>query len=442
MDELHVSKYGVQQHRTEEVAAIIEKMPMRFSLYVSLIILLIAACLVFFGWTIKYPDLVKGQISISAPQSPVKLVAAVSGKMDIMAPPGDSVKAGAYLAVIKNPAVTTDVVLVDSLLNRINIYRPDYGIRRSFFPEKVSLGELNNKYFAFLTALYQYLDYYHTDPIGQQEKITQSLLEENRQLLATANDQSGILERKYRLAERDFKRDSNLFANQVIDRSDIDKSNLNLINYEQEAKAISKDIYSDKYQMEEASNKLQQLAVQRIDKERELRVGLFNSYFELKESIRQWEKTYVFIAPFDGKIDYLNFWKSGDYVSSGKEVFSVIPPGKEVFGQVYLPETGAGKVQVGQDVIIKLNNSPYEEYGIMKGQVRSMSLVTNQQVDGNSQNKSDVFLVTVGLPGGLTTNYGRPLHFYFDAKGSAEIVTRDRRLYERLFDNLKYRVKQ
>jgi hypothetical protein len=78
----------------------------------------------------------------------------------------------------------------------------------------------------------------------------------------------------------------------------------------------------------------------------------------------------------------------------------------------------------------------------MKGQVRSMSLVTNQQTDGNTQNKSDVFLVTIGLPGGLTTNYGRPLNFYFDAKGTAEIITRDRRLYERLFDNLKYRVKQ
>ena len=443
MDKLHFSGNGTQQQRSEEVAAIIEKMPMRFSLYVSLLVLLIAAILCFFGGTIKYPDLVKGQISISARQAPVKLVAAVSGKLDILHPlSGEAVRSGEYLAVVKNPAVTADVQLVDSLLHRINIYHPKYPSDRGIFPEKVALGELNSKYFSFLTALYQYLDYYNTDPIGKQERITKKLLDDDQQMLAAANDQSDILQRKYTLAEKDFKRDSSLFANKVIDRSDLEKSNLSLINYEQEAKAVSKDIYSDQYQIDEAVNKIQQLSVQKTDKERELQVGLLNSYFELLENIRQWEKTYVFIAPFDGKIEYLNFWKNGDFVSSGKEIFSVIPPGKEIFGQMYLPETGAGKVHIGQDVIVKLNNSPYEEYGIMKGQVRSMSLVTNQQTDGNTQNKSDVFLVTIGLPGGLTTNYGRPLNFYFDAKGTAEIITRDRRLYERLFDNLKYRVKQ
>ena len=70
----------------------------------------------------------------------------------------------------------------------------------------------------------------------------------------------------------------------------------------------------------------------------------------------------------------------------------------------------AEEVHLGQDVIVKLNNSPYEEYGVMKGKVANISQVTNQQqTEQTGQNKVDVFLVTVSLPQGLKTNFGSAL---------------------------------
>ncbi|MEJ5994052.1 hypothetical protein WG904_06410 [Pedobacter sp. Du54] len=58
--------------------------------------------------------------------------------------------------------------------------------------------------------------------------------------------------------------------------------------------------------------------------------------------------------------------------------------------------------------------------------------------------KGDVenFMVTVNFPNQLKTNYGPKLDVKLDTKGSAEIVTNDRRLIERFFDNLKYAVKK
>jgi hypothetical protein len=442
---IDTSPYKQKGQRSEEVVAIIEKMPMRFSRYVSGIVFLIAALLCLFGWLIRYPDLVKGQISISAPQSPVKLVTAIGGTLDLQRHhAGDTVYKGEYIAVLKNPALTSDVRRVDSLLNSLDIHRVSYNRDRHRFPENAALGEVSEKYYAFLTALYEYLDFYETDPIGQQEAIARTLMSSNIRLLTAARAQENILGRKYALAQRDFARDSNLFSKQVIDPSDMDKSRLTMITYEQDAQAVSKDIYNDQYQIEDASNKLDQLAVQRVDKERELTVALLSTYFQAKETIRQWEKSYVLMAPFDGKLEFLNFYKDGDFLPAGKEVFSVVPREKEIYGEVLLPEAGAGKVRVGQEVIIKLNNSPYEEYGTMKGVVYNISLVTNQQQadPSNPQNKVDVFLVTVALPQGLTTNYGSALNFYFEAKGSAEIVTKDRQLYQRLFDNLKQKTKQ
>lgn len=122
-------------------------------------------------------------------------------------------------------------------------------------------------------------------------------------------------------------------------------------------------------------------------------------------------------------------------------MFKIIPINNQIIGQVNLPENGSGKVKVGQSVIIKLNNYPFNEYGSLKGRVKRISLVTNQQTLSDSQNKINSYLVDIDLPFGLKTNYGLELNFHAESKGSAEIITADRRLIERFFDNLRHKMK-
>jgi hypothetical protein len=122
-----------------------------------------------------------------------------------------------------------------------------------------------------------------------------------------------------------------------------------------------------------------------------------------------------------------------------EEVFSIVPFQEDIIGQVLLPASGAGKVDVGNDVIIKLDNYPYIEFGSIKGKVKSISLVTKKLKTETSN--IETYLVIVSLPDGLTTNYGESLYFKYEIKGTAEIVVKKRRLIERLFDNLKYRIK-
>lgn len=78
------------------------------------------------------------------------------------------------------------------------------------------------------------------------------------------------------------------------------------------------------------------------------------------------------------------------------------------------------------------------EYGSVDGRVSSISLVSKRQEIANNQ--IDTYLIDIALPQGLKTNYGKDLDFRFEIKGSANIIVNDRRLIERLFDNLKYRI--
>ena len=79
------------------------------------------------------------------------------------------------------------------------------------------------------------------------------------------------------------------------------------------------------------------------------------------------------------------------------------------------------------------------EYGSVDGKVGSISLVTKAEQVANVN--VETYLIAIDLPQGLTTNYGKKLDFKYEIKGTAEIIVNDRRLIERLFDNLKYRVK-
>lgn len=118
-------------------------------------------------------------------------------------------------------------------------------------------------------------------------------------------------------------------------------------------------------------------------------------------------------------------------------MFSIVPAENNTVGQVILPIDGAGKIQVGQEVIVKLADFPYLEYGFIRGRVQSIPLISSKSSLRGGQSL-DSYLVTVEFPMGMVTNYGSKIDFKFDIKGTAEIITNERKLIERFFDNLKY----
>ena len=82
---------------------------------------------------------------------------------------------------------------------------------------------------------------------------------------------------------------------------------------------------------------------------------------------------------------------------------------------------------VGQKVNIRFENFPYMEYGFIRATVRNISLMPN----------NENYVVEVDMPQDLKTNYGIPLKFSQEMKGSAEIITSDLRLIQRFFNPVK-----
>jgi len=435
---MNLSVKEISEARSEEVQDIIERMPSKFGFWVTSIVISLLLLIFSFGWIIQYPDTVTGQITINAKFSPVKMVAASSGKITLLKnKTTQSVQEGEYIAVIQNPTNLNDIRNIKKLLSEFDLAKIDYQKMYSEFPNNVSLGEVNNKYYAFLSVLHRV----NSNAIGSSFKKQQEGLEDQisklTKLLSNFRQLESTREKNMNLYQKMLSRDSLLLSRGGTVEAELDQTRASFLNSKAGYQNITNEINSIEQRLSENTNRLQLLQIQKSEEDNKLRLDLLSSYDELKDIIKLWEERYVFKAPVKGELDFLKFWINNQFVQAGEEMFSVIPKDNKIIGQVSLPTQGTGKVKVGQDVIIKLDNYPFQEFGSVKGKVSNISLTINSARLENKPNV-DVYLVEVDLPDRLRTNYGEVLDFKSEIKGTAEIIANKRNLLERFFDTLRH----
>lgn len=426
--------------RSEEINDIIDKMPMSFGIWVARAVVLFFVLLLTMGWVIKYPDTVTGQIKINSNLSPVKLVANTSGKMQLLnISPQEKVEEGQYIAIIQNSATTADIIQINKLIHDFDPNDKEMILHEELFPKKISLGELNLKYYAFLSALETYRRFLSGKSYKQQKE---NLLSNIKWKLIAATENSNEIstsQKKLEVMEKWYRKYQDMNKKDAVAGHDVDKTLNDYLSAQLNHQSLKKENASIQLQINENEYQLSQLEIDQNEKENKLQMELLTTYFDLSDNLKAWENKYIFKAPFTGRVEFLSFWVNNQFVQSGEEVFSIIPPQNNMIGQMLLPASGAGKVKNGSKVNIKLNNFPYNEFGSINGAVASISLITQELK--TKESTIDSYLITVDLPEGLQTNYGEVLEFQYELGGIADIVVRDRRLIERLFDNLKSRVK-
>jgi len=424
--------------RTEEVKDIIDRMPYHTGRMVAILVTGLCALLLFFGWLIEYPETVSGPVTITSRQAPVRLVANVSGKLHLLKSNGDSLLENDIIGFMDNPAKLQDVLIVEHFINQNPLESLFERTDKLIFPEITALGELNSVYYSFRNAVEKWDQYQSAKPYDKKRASLVSLLKSQTELFDYNQKQMDTKNYSLKLSKKSMHRDSILYGSSAIAELDLDQSAISYLGMLESAQAMGKEDASYRQQINDTKHKLQLLQVEQNEVGQKLRMDVIAGYNELVNNLRLWRQKYLFVAPFAGTLENLNFWHENDFLQAGTETFSVLPADNPLLGQVFLPSQGAGKVEVGQNVIIKLENYPYMEYGSVDGQVRSISMLTNQAEAITRQKNMHTYLVTVDLPKRLTTNYGATLDFRYEIKGVAEIVTKRRRLLERLFDNLKY----
>lgn len=434
-----IEKYHKNQ-RTEEVQDIIDRMPHKFGKYTSYIIIFIVVLLVFFGFIVKYPDIVTGKITINNSSQSVKLVANSSGKIHFFSNKFISeVEEGEEIAYIQNTISYDSIAKIKGILKDF-LLLPQYTKILTKLPNKIVLGELTSSYYQLLSNI-QELHLYETEqPLNLQilnlQKIYKKQLKEIQFFRKRLN-----LDENYRIiAKKVHKRDSILHSRKNYSEAEMDKSNMSFLQIQDNFISNKGTLVSMEKQAEQLLNSIEELKTQQILKYKEMEIKIVSSYNQFMEDLNNWEYKYIIKSPIKGKLQFLNFWSENEFIQAGTEIFVIIPNQTEFLGQMLLPSIGAGKVKIGQEVIIKLEDFPYLEYGSIKGIIESISISKKQEK--TEKGAIEAYLVLVKFEDGLKTNYGEYIDTDKSISGLGEIITQDRRLIERFFDNLKYIMKK
>ena len=99
------------------------------------------------------------------------------------------------------------------------------------------------------------------------------------------------------------------------------------------------------------------------------------------------------------------------------------PPVSTYYAEMKAGQNNLGKIKPGQQVLIRLESYPSTEFGYIRGTVNYIA---------NMPGARDSFLIKVDLPQGLTTTFNKEVLFRNNLLASAEIITSDRRLIEKL----------
>lgn len=138
-------------------------------------------------------------------------------------------------------------------------------------------------------------------------------------------------------------------------------------------------------------------------------------------------------APFTGELSYLSNFSQNQFIQAGTALFAVIPDNNKYVGYLEIPSQGFGKVKPQQQVHIKLDHYPHHEFGQVIGSVTEVAQISNRKISG----EQSVYLAKIALTDDLVSTYNKELEFKPEMTGTAEIVTEDLRLMQRIFSKLK-----
>lgn len=438
MEQINVAQPTVKPKRTEEIQHIIDRMPTKFGFWITYLVLFMLGALLIFGWIIKYHDVASGVITINTENAPVKLIANTSGRVKLLRKTNEHINRDEVVAYVQNPANLQDVVSIKHFIDTFKISgeRDLLKMKGYLFSKKFTLGELSTRYFQFLSAMNLLANYQKDQIYFKQEQSLKRILAEYTHKLRSVISKNIHNSKNTSFYKKFSQRDSLLLTKKVISEAEFNRSELNYLASLSAKESSDFERSGLLQEIERTNSSLQQISIEKEEKFIQLKLELESAASALKDEIKIWEERYLFKSPFKGRLQFLRFWVDNQFLRAGENVFTVVSDDNLSYGQVNLPIQGSGKVKIGQDVVIKLDNYPYMEYGSLIGKVKGISLTTH--VESTSNGDIESYLISVTLPRTLVTNYGRKLEKTHEIKGMAEIITNERRLIQRVFDNLKY----
>ncbi|KQT22123.1 secretion protein HylD [Chryseobacterium sp. Leaf404] len=414
--------------RSESVQDILTEPPHWIFRWGNTIIFLTLILILIMSYIIKYPEFVPAPIVVTSQNPPEKIEARSNSKIEkIFIKDHQKVKKGDILFVLQSTANYSDVLELKKLVDSIS---PNELL--SFPLSKAShfkLGELQGDYNNFSKAFQDESLFSRLQPYAPESLAPNQSLTESKGRIANLQIQKKMELTKYELTKRNYQRSEDLYNQGVIAAMEMENEKIKYLQAKQNLENINISIS----QMQESVSNLNKTKSGTTINSEKDKINYSSQtlqlFEQLRKSLKQWEQSYIIASSTNGVASFQQFFGENQFVKAGDPIVSILPDHTEqLVGRMSVPTANSGKIITGQKVLIKLDNYRFQEYGIIEGKVKNISMIPDDK--GN-------YYVDIVLQKGLKTSYNKTLKFDKELRGNAEIVTQDLRLIQRFFYQIR-----
>ncbi|NIJ52985.1 HlyD family efflux transporter periplasmic adaptor subunit [Dyadobacter arcticus] len=379
------------------------------------------------AYIVRYPDIIKCEIKISTNKPSITFQPPEEAEIQkILVRNNAPVKENMNLLVFRNGANYQDVLTLDRELknfsfndNRLTAFFEKY------VGSNMQLGEtIENEWTSFSNELLLYYKIRKMNSFQSQIQYLDDELDGLKRLQSHYSTLTKIDDKQHEINEEKMKIDSILSSQKVLSRVDNYTNRQNYYNKLSELKQNEIQVTRIGADIVKLTNTRKSLMSDERQSLLTQSVSIRTSLGRLHAAIEAWKKLYLFVAPLHGKVHFLQNLEEGNKFSG--KLLTVLPDSSSHFIKANISVEGAGKVKLGQRVLIKLNDYPYKEYGVIEGTLSEFSLISDEKfyvgrIDINFREISKNRIVIKD-----------------NMKGIGEIITNDRSLLERVFSNMLY----
>jgi multidrug efflux pump subunit AcrA (membrane-fusion protein) len=424
-----INKQEIQSQELQEVMAGIPGSFLRWGLFLFFALLV---AIIAISWFINSATIVSAPVVITTQNPPAPLVAKSGGKIaSLCVRNQENVSEKQSIALIENSADYSDVKTLTSFIDKIQ-RRPDWNQTVEIYdlPLGLSLGEIQNSYTRFYVLWQTFREYLIQAYISQKIDLLEEQIKKQEEYTIELLNQKELAGQELQLVANGFFRDSVLYVTSTysISINEFEKSKLTLLQRQGSYSSLQGTIKSN----ELATLRLQEarldLQIKLENEIQQFRLDLDEALQLLQVSVNQWKEKYLIESPINGKITFTTYWNENQVIKAGEILATVVPRDEsQIIARSVVPNAGFGRVKVGQEVNIKLTEFPHMEFGVLKGKVKSLSLVP---VEGG-------YIAEIDLINGMRTTYNREIGFIQEMNGTAEIITEESRLIYKFINPLK-----
>nr|AVH79621.1 hypothetical protein [Nostoc sp. PCC 9201] len=281
-----------------------------------------------------------------------------------------------------------------------------------------------------------------------QTSEQQSQIDQTKERLSSLKSQSVILKSRLERANKDLQRHQELLQEGVIPKRTLEE----IESKYEEQKISIEEMYS---QIQQAESELSQRrsAYERVKQtgqlaiiQSEQQLQQFRSQIaEVQGNIKQTKsqiqsienqlRRRIIKAPINGIVYNLPISKSEAVISAGDLLAEIAPNGNSFVLRAEMGTQESGSLQKGMEVNLKFDAYPYQDYGVVKGELLEVSPTSN--VKNTAQGDVASFKLKVGLKQKCIQTEGSCVDLKPGETAAAEVIIRRRKVIDFVIDPFK-----